>query len=123
MTLSGISKTNFLCVTKNCPTAKVVPTCTTEVRVRVFLYVRVSVIMSRRTQTHTHTHTHTHTPVPCRRIAGCLYLDDIRFLVTEVDVKELEPKDKGLKTQFNGTFECFHRAHMQDIRSHISSIS
>lgn len=36
----------------------------------------------------------------CPRDGPCLYLEDIRFLVTEVDVKGLEPVDQGLKKQF-----------------------
>jgi major vault protein len=33
--------------------------------------------------------------------AECIYLQDIHFLVTEIDVKEMEPVDKALKSQFN----------------------
>jgi len=31
----------------------------------------------------------------------CIYIPDIHFLVTEIDVKEMEPVDKALKSQFN----------------------
>jgi major vault protein len=33
--------------------------------------------------------------------AECIYLEDLHFLVTEIDVREMEPVDKALKSQFN----------------------
>jgi len=33
--------------------------------------------------------------------SDCIYIPDIHFLVTEIDVKEMEPVDKNLKNQFN----------------------
>lgn len=36
---------------------------------------------------------------------NCLFFEDLNYLVTEVDVKELEPLDKGLKRQFNAELQ------------------